>query len=78
LIKDMKIIGHADCYECGQKNAKRLLIIRGRGIWSECKFCGCGEWEWAYGDSLDYLHYLAKKYRVKYEQILEGLEGEPY
>jgi hypothetical protein len=49
----LRLVGKADCGECGGKGTKTLIIDRERGVFSKCQNCGFCEWEWTYGDSLD-------------------------
>lgn len=65
-------LGYADCNECEGKNTK-VLVIDQRGIWSKCKRCNFLEWEWQTGDSIDYLKYLAERYNITDEQLLEAI-----
>ena len=65
-------IGRADCNECGAKGSV-CLIIDHMGIWSYCRNCGFKEWEWTWGDSRDYLEYLAEHYHVEYKKLIEVL-----
>jgi len=66
-------LGKANCNECGGIGTRALVIHR-RGVFSECSRCGFVEWEWAPGDKLDYLRYLAEIYGVPYSLILGALE----
>ena len=66
-------LGKANCNECGGIGTRTLIIHR-RGVFSECKRCGFVEWEWAPGDKLDYLRYLAEVYEIPYSFILGALE----
>jgi len=65
-------LGRGDCNECGGKATKQLIVDR-RGVWSKCNRCQLMEWEWQTGDPLSYLKYLAERYNVTAEQILEAL-----
>jgi len=67
----MKELGRAKCYECDTEN-KVLVISRGN-IYSLCKNCGYSEWEWAMGDNLDYLTYLAERYKVDLTEIKKAV-----
>jgi len=69
------MVGKSDCGECGGKGTRTLIIDRVRGVFSKCSRCGFWEWEWTYGDSLDYLEYLAKRYGITYKQLIEAIEG---
>jgi len=65
-------LGKADCNECEGEGTK-VLIIDERGIWSKCKRCNFMEWEWQTGDSIDYLKYLAKRYNISVEELLQAV-----
>jgi len=64
------VIGKAKCTECG---GTKTLIVRGKGFWSKCLSCGFEEWEWELGDDPDYLRYLAKRYGVTVEDLINAL-----
>jgi hypothetical protein len=68
------LVGRADCGECGGKGTKTLIVDRHRGVFSKCQKCGFCEWEWTYGDSLDYLEHLAKKYHITYKELIGAIE----
>ena len=65
-------LGHSDCNECGGKDTV-VLVIRRDGVWSKCLRCGFMEWEWSYGDSIDYLEYLAKEYHISKKALFSAL-----
>jgi len=64
-------IGKCRCYECG---GEKFLLVNRNGIFSICSKCGFNEWEWTWGDSVDYLYYLADRYGVKADELLNALE----
>jgi len=68
----MKILGKGYCNECSNKS--KVLIVSDGNIWSKCRKCGFTEWEWRVGDDKGYLRYLAERYNVSLEDILEALE----
>jgi len=54
----------------------KRLIVTPRGIYSKCFRCGMVEWEWAPGDSFRYIEYLARKYQIEVEDLLEAIDSE--
>jgi hypothetical protein len=69
------LLGKSDCFECGGKGTKTLIIDKRRGVFSKCKNCGFCEWEWTYGDNADYLMHLAKEYKISFQELIKALEG---
>jgi hypothetical protein len=67
----METIGSSKCNECG---GVKVLEIRNKVIYSKCLNCGFTEWEWSTGDSLGYLRYLSKLYKVDYEDLVKKVE----
>jgi len=64
-------LGRATCDECG---GRKVLIVNPKGVWSVCKRCGFMEWEWAPGDSIAYLEYLASRYHLDPHSLLKAVE----
>jgi hypothetical protein len=62
-----------DCNECSGDGTV-FLYATPNGLWSHCLSCGFSEWEWSYGDSIEYLSYLAERFRVSEEEIIRALE----
>jgi len=56
--------------ECGI--GKKMIVIDCCDVYTVCPYCGFREWEWRCGDSLDYLDYMDKMYRVS-ERFGKGL-----
>lgn len=65
-----RVIGRAiDCNECGGGACRVLVAVPGRGLYSLCKRCGFVEWEWAPGDSYEYLELIASRYSINVKTI---------
>jgi len=71
----MRVLGWSYCNECGCDRCKRL-IVNPRGVFSKCLKCGFGEWEWAPGDGVEYLKYLADRYGIELKTLLEAIDHE--
>jgi hypothetical protein len=69
----MYVLGKSKCNEC--EKGERKLIINEDGIFSKCFTCGFTEWEWSWGDNIDYLKYLAERYGIDLKILLEKLES---
>jgi len=62
-----------DCNECGSENSV-VLVVNRRGIFSRCENCGFTEWEWAPGDNIEHLYYLARLFKIDIKRILHAVE----
>lgn len=69
----IRIKGGRDCRECGGGDCVEL-IATSKGLFSRCRCCGFIEWEWAWGDSRDYLDYLAERFGTDVDEIVKALE----
>jgi len=50
------------CGECD--DGKKVIVISCCDIFTVCNRCGFKEYEWRCGDSLDYLDYMDRVYKV--------------
>lgn len=73
MIVVKKVLGFRNCYECGGENTRRLIVSAAGDVYSRCFRCGFMEWEWAWGDPIDYLQHLAELYNVSYSELIETI-----
>ena len=67
-------VGRArDCNECGGEGTV-FLYATPSGLWSQCSRCKFAEWEWRFGDSKEYLTYLADNFKCSEDEIVRALE----
>jgi len=69
----IKIKGSRNCSECGGRDCVEL-IANGDGLWSRCTVCGFIEWEWSWGDRIDYISYLAERFKTPVDEIFKALD----
>jgi hypothetical protein len=62
-----------DCNKCGGRESVFLLATPD-GLWSMCLLCKFREREWKFGDSREYLSYLAGKFKCTEDEIRRALE----
>lgn len=62
-----------DCNECDSRNSV-VLVINKQGVFTRCEHCGFTEWEWAPGDNIEHLYYLANLFKINVNRILRAVE----